>query len=50
MASTFMFATICGGGMVMILTLLDSTLHALSQYRIQVSWVPPGKVPAMVGV
>src|SRR5687768_16697868 len=48
MVPTFMFATICGGGIGMMLTALGSTFAALSQYRSHVSCVPPGKVIAMV--
>ncbi len=44
MAPAFTLATICGGGMVMILREVASTSAALSQYRSHMSCVPPGNV------
>src|SRR5687767_3706014 len=46
MLSTFMLATICGGGIVLIPTFLGSMPVASNQVRNQRSCVPPGKVMA----
>src|SRR5436190_4210978 len=45
--STFMFATICGGGIVIRLTSLSGWIPPLaSQYRVHMACVPGGKVIA----
>src|SRR5678810_1235838 len=48
MLSTLIFATICGGGMVIIPTDLELILHAASQFLNHISCVPPGNVIAKV--